>query len=42
MKVREGGATGVVSARIAVAAARGILLASNRNMLAEFGIWRTC
>ena len=35
MKVREGG--GVVSARIAVAAARGILLASNRNMLAEFG-----
>ena len=37
MKVREGGATGVVSARIAVAAARGILLASNRNMLAELG-----
>ena len=35
MKVREGG--GVVSARIAVAAARRILLASNRNMLAEFG-----
>ena len=34
-KVREGG--GVVSARIAMAAAKGILLTCNRSMLAEFG-----
>ena len=34
-KVRERG--GVVSARIAVAAARGILLTCNRSMLAEYG-----
>ena len=34
-KVREGG--GVVSARIAMAAAKGILLTCNRSMLAEYG-----
>ena len=34
-KVRDGG--GAISARIAVAAARGILLKCNRSMLAEFG-----
>ena len=34
-KVREGG--GAVSARIAMAAARGILLKCNQSMLAEFG-----
>ena len=34
-KVREGG--GVVTARIAIAAARGIILAADRSMLAEFG-----
>ena len=34
-KGREGG--GVVSARIAVAAARGILLTCDRSMLVEFG-----
>ena len=34
-KVREGG--GAVTARIAIAAARGILLKFNRSMLAEFG-----
>lgn len=34
-KVREGG--GVVSARIAMAAARGILLICNRSTLAEYG-----
>lgn len=34
-KVRDGG--GVVSARIAVAATRGILLSSDRSSLAEFG-----
>ena len=34
-KVRKGG--GVVSARIAMAAARGILLTCDRSMLAEFG-----
>lgn len=34
-KVREGG--GVISARIVVAAARGILLTCNRSMLAEYG-----
>ena len=35
LKVREGG--GVVSARIAMAAARGIILTCDRSMLAEFG-----
>ena len=34
-KVREGGST--ISMRIAVAAARGILLKSNRSLFAEFG-----
>lgn len=34
-KVREGG--GIVSARIAMAAARGIHLICNRSMLAEYG-----
>ena len=34
-RVREGG--GVVSARIAMAAARGILLSCNRSRLVEFG-----
>ncbi len=34
-KVREGG--GVVSARIAMAAARGILLSCDRSRLVEFG-----
>ena len=34
-KVREGG--GVVSARIAMAAARGIVLTCDRSMLVEFG-----
>ena len=34
-RVREGG--GIVSARIAMAAARGILLAYNRSRLVEFG-----
>ena len=34
-KVREGG--GVVTSRVAVAAARGILLACNRSSLMEFG-----
>ncbi len=34
-RVRDGG--GVVSARIAMAAARGILMAYNRSRLAEFG-----
>ena len=34
-KVREGG--GVISARIAVAATRGILFTCNRSMLAEYG-----
>ena len=34
-KVREGG--GVVSARIAVAAAKGILLTCDRSLLAEYG-----
>lgn len=34
-KVREGG--GVVSARIAMAAAKGILLTCNRSLLVEFG-----
>ena len=34
-KVREGG--GVVSARIAMAAARGIVLTCDRSLLAEFG-----
>ena len=35
MKVRVG--DGVISTRIAVAVAKGILVASNCNMLAEFG-----
>ena len=34
-KIREGG--GVVSARITMAAARGIVMSCDRNMLAEFG-----
>ena len=34
-KVREGG--GVVSARIAMAAARGIVLTCDRSLLVEFG-----
>ena len=34
-KVREGG--GIVSARIAVAAARGIVQTYNKSLLAEFG-----
>ena len=35
-KVREGG--GVVSARIAVAAAKGILLTCDKSMLTEYGV----
>ena len=34
-KVREGG--GIVSSQVAMAAARGILLSYDTNMLAEFG-----
>ena len=35
VRVRDGG--GVVSARIAMAAARGILMSCNRSRLVEFG-----